>query len=244
MLILSKYRDYYDSAHNGWIDKTVVYNRTQVRAKCPEDMFSSMSYGMSAIRGGVNDYTDNFYVIGFCGKLYPAFRIKWRHRGGTIDQSFTEIYYDIDEYMSRKQEIKKYLGYWRDYRPWRGKRVPCTEWGDEKIRTMFDTYDHKDDPALFRAHNTPIFVATREFDRESMEEDYKPYSLLVNAKLEYYEFYRVKGSVEAFQDIQSYISGVLGTPEKEPVPLSDKLKVAVHGFDPKWSFRKEPTKKR
>ena len=243
MLIISKHRDYYDSAHNGWIDKTIVYNRNEIRTNCPKNMFSDRPYCMGTIRGW-NEYTDNFYVIGFCGKLYPAFRIKWMRKDETRGTEYTEIIYDLDEYMNRKHEIKKHLGYWREYTPWRGKRKPGTEYGDDKIRTMFDKYDRKDDITLFRAHNTPIFVATHQFDRESLQENYKSYSLLVNANLKYYEFYRVKNAPEAFQDIQSFISGVLGMPAKEPEPVSDKVKVVAHGFDPKWSFRKEPTKKR
>jgi hypothetical protein len=34
-----------------------------------------------------------------------------------------------------------------------------------------------------------------------------------------------------------WIGGVLTKPETIPEP-ADKDKVAIHGFDPKWSFRK------
>ena len=47
----------------------------------------------------------------------------------------------------------------------------------------------------------------------------------------------------AFQEIQMYISGVLGTGEKEIIEVEDKYKIPQHGFN-KWSFRREPTKKK
>lgn len=241
MLIVSKHRDYYDTAHNGWIDKTVVYDRNEVRTTCPSDMFKLHPYSMGRIHGGVACYTDNFYVIGFCGKLYPAFRIKWKRN--IMSKYHTEIFYDIDEYFERKRNIKVELNYWRDSVNWGGKKSKGVEYGDNSIKTMFEKYKDKEDMALFRQHNTPIFIACREFDKELHDHDYKSYSMLVNAKLEYYEFYKIKNAPEAFQDIQSFISGVLGMPAKEPEPVSDKVKVAAHGFDLKWSFRKEPTKK-
>ena len=241
MLIVSKYRDYYDSAHNGWIDKTIVYNRSEVRTACPKNMFSMSPYGMGSVRNSVNSYADKFLVIGFCGKTYPVFRITWKLGD---KPSVTEFIYDLDEYRRRKEDIWKSLGFWRKFSPWRGTRYSGMEWGGDKIKTMFDTYDRKEDLTLFRAHNAPIFAATTEFDKDASDAGDKPYSMLVNAKLEPYEFYRIKSSPDAFQDIQSFISGVLGMPSKEPEQVSDKIKVMSHGFDPKWSFRKESSKRK
>ena len=36
-----------------------------------------------------------------------------------------------------------------------------------------------------------------------------------------------------------FISGVLGVGERPIVKISDKNKIIEHGFDYKWSFRKE-----
>jgi hypothetical protein len=46
----------------------------------------------------------------------------------------------------------------------------------------------------------------------------------------------------AFQEIQMFISGVLGIDENPTVEVSDKDKIISRGFDYKWSFRKEPKK--
>jgi len=64
----------------------------------------------------------------------------------------------------------------------------------------------------------------------------------INPVLKDYEFYKIFDSYQAFQEIQMFISGVLGSKEKDIIMIEDKYKIASHGFD-KWSFRKEPEKK-
>ena len=53
-----------------------------------------------------------------------------------------------------------------------------------------------------------------------------------------YEFYKKFDSFAAFQEIQMFLSGVLGNKENEIIVVSDKDKIAQHGFD-KFSFRKD-----
>ena len=48
----------------------------------------------------------------------------------------------------------------------------------------------------------------------------------------------------AFQEIEMYISGVLGINNKPTVEISDKNKIVGRGFDLKYSFRKDPEKKK
>lgn len=57
------------------------------------------------------------------------------------------------------------------------------------------------------------------------------------------EFYRRLDPVQAFQEIQMWIGGVLPKPGPAMVEITDdKIKAAKHGMD-KWSFRKPPEKK-
>jgi hypothetical protein len=41
MIINSNFRDYYDSSHGGWIDKTIVYNRKEELIK--DDLLISLN---------------------------------------------------------------------------------------------------------------------------------------------------------------------------------------------------------
>jgi hypothetical protein len=46
----------------------------------------------------------------------------------------------------------------------------------------------------------------------------------------------------AFQSIQSYISGILGTKENDIIEISNNSKIVKAGFDLKTSFRKDKKK--
>ena len=63
--------------------------------------------------------------------------------------------------------------------------------------------------------------------------------------LQQMQFYRVKPAFEAYQEIEQWISGTLGEASVKPPQIVDeKIRIAKRGFDPVWSFRKEPTKKK
>lgn len=57
------------------------------------------------------------------------------------------------------------------------------------------------------------------------------------------EFYKAVNAFEAYQEIDMYLSGVLGQANKDTVNISDKDRVAQHGYD-EWSFRKMPGEKK
>ena len=91
---------------------------------------------------------------------------------------------------------------------------------------------------LFRKFKVPIFV----FDADSRSPR-NDNAFIINANLKEFEFYKVVDAFTAFVETQNYISGVLGTSEKEIIEVEDKYKIGQHGFD-KWSFRREPSKRR
>ena len=80
MIINSRFRDYYDSSNNGWIDKTVVYNRKEedivdeLLARKLKEEFSYMH--LNTRYDKKSRLYHNFYIIGFCGKLYPLVNYK------------------------------------------------------------------------------------------------------------------------------------------------------------------------
>jgi hypothetical protein len=64
-------------------------------------------------------------------------------------------------------------------------------------------------------------------------------TLIVNPCLKEFRFQRIIEPYTAFQEIEMFLGGVLGSIEKEGPEMSDKEKVSSHGMDPKWSFRKK-----
>ena len=105
---------------------------------------------------------------------------------------------------------------------------------------LIKNYDAKD---LFVEYNTPVFVYDGDYGRTALTTGRSYHrnkdAFIINPLLKDYEFYKVFDTFQAFQEIQMYIGGVLGSKENEIIKISDKDKINQHGFDFKWSFRKE-----
>lgn len=166
----------------------------------------------------------NYFIIGFCGKLYVGWKLYYETSRGYNKKLITEITYDVN-FISPLIDDKS---------SWRGN------FSDNLSEIKgFDFLD------IFRKYHTPIFVFDSDYNVTSI-----PISrygggnskFFINPILKDYEFYKVFDSFQAFQEIQMFMTGVLGSNEKNIVEVEDKYKITQHGFD-KWSFRKESIKK-
>lgn len=59
-----------------------------------------------------------------------------------------------------------------------------------------------------------------------------------NIRLRDFQFYKIVDAFTAFQEISMYIGNHLAR-QPEPGDVPDKYRIAQHGFDPDWSFRKK-----
>ena len=239
MYIIAKNKDYYDGVVGSvGMDKTLVYEREIVEItdnKAMPKPFKHKRYSwddknplLSVCHANVDHnktkkYDDvRGFIVGFCGKLYLGWKFEykefeWNHEEGIHSPVIkTKIIYGYEN-------AKKYLK--SDY--WRSNL-------DDDIRYV-ESYDPMD---LFRKFKTPVFVF--DGDRRSPRNDN---AFIINANLKEYEFYKMVDAFTAFQEISMFIGGVLGIGEKEMVEIEDKYKIGQHGFD-KWSFRREPSKKK
>jgi hypothetical protein len=239
MYIISKKKDYYDGvAGTTGIDKTIVYDRQiiEVEEKDFPLIFKrnpSFDYkpnpfytlGNTQIQKELKVvYGDiSYFIIGFCGKLYPGWKLYSEGKplpyGGK--ELIITIEYDSD--IIRKL-VEQFM--------WQGNF-------DDNLQYV-KNYDAL---YLFRELNTPVFLYDQDYGRTDINPwtRYHP-KFIINPLLKEYQFFRVFETVQAFQEIQMFLSGVLGNKEKEIVNVADKYKIAQHGFD-KWSFRKESEKK-
>lgn len=64
-----------------------------------------------------------------------------------------------------------------------------------------------------------------------------------NAPLKDVEFYKFMGAHQVFQELDMYVTGVLGQQAKEMINISDRDRIHQHGFN-EYSFRKPPEDKR
>jgi len=236
MLILNRgKKDYYDGVVGSvGMDKTIVYEREIIEItdnkKMPEQFkhrhwterrenrFSSVCRA-DVDKKKTKKYVDvRGFVVGFCGKLYLGWKFKF-NRIAWDENIKSKVELTQTDIIYGYENAKQYLK--ADY--WRSNLA-------DEIKYI-ESYDPID---LFRKNKTPIFV----YDTEKRDDVF-----IVNANLKDYEFYRVIDAFTAFTELQMFIGGVLGTGEKEIIEVEDRYKIGQHGFD-KWSFRKEPSKKR
>lgn len=242
MYIISKKKDYYDGvAGTMGIDKTIVYNReiieTDNKKKFPNFMtppkgtwrklreypFTSLHY-YSFKNDNNTKYTNfGYFIVGFCGKLYVGWKLYTPIKNNNdLGRGFeTTITYDV-EFMNEILEP-------------RGFNMDNSVIDDVKHIQNHNAID------VFRKYNTPLFIYDSDFERTSISRSShtKKEMFIVNPNLSDYEFYKVFDSFQAFQELSMFISGVLGNKENDVIQISDKNKIEQHGFDYKWSFRKE-----
>jgi hypothetical protein len=245
MLILTRKKDYYDGvAGSTGIDKTIVYEREEKELTNKEvPMFfvhGSHSWQKNRDSAFINfRYHNlkkefqkkyplmNYFIIGFCGKLYVGWKLYYEiPQGFSIpNKLITEITFD-ESYITSMIDDKS---------GWRGKF-------SDNLNEI-KNYDALD---IFRKYHTPIFVFDSDYDVTYISNNGKYRNMnskfFINPTLNKYEFYKIFDSFQAFQEIQMFMSGVLGSNEKNIVEVEDKYKITQYGFD-KWSFRKEPSKK-
>jgi len=222
MYIISKFRDYYDGVAGSGIDKTIVYERHKLEEKPdillkPEKFFNRNRYDSHEIYStGSYERGINLhpYVIGFCGKTYVVYKVFEGTPGST-----SEFLYNVDLVKDRYSKYYK--------RP--------EKHFTERIQKTFDKWHDKDNSEMFFKLNVPIFV----IDVNPREE-----KLIINDELGQYQFYKLFDSYRAFQEVQMFISGVLGVGNKPIIQISDKDKILGHGYDLKTSFRNPDPPKR
>jgi len=243
MLITNtKFKDYYDGAVGMGIDKTIVYERATkdvyysevkdlnlIKTLHHETLFT---YRIPNKLNLPNFYTSSkskyddvsLFIIGFCGKYYLGFKFirkildKW---GYDSHKTKTFITYNVDE-------AKKELSFDNEY-SWKKSKK-----NQQKNLIAFNAFVDKiknlDDSKVFSNYHTPIFLI-KETD----------IVFEINPELKEFDFYKVVDTYTAFQEVQMYISGVLGTNEDgHDTPMSEKEKVQQHGFDQKYGFRTRP----
>lgn len=245
MYIINKgVKDYYDGVVGTMgIDKTIVYDREVqefFKDKIPKlfsdknsfwkdrkkQSFTNIGY-YNIKKEHQKKYDDNaFFIIGFCGKLYIGWKLYKEFKKPNVigfNELTTTITYDF-ELIKTLLEPHSFHGNLED---------------SYNYAKTFNALD------IFRELKVPIFVYDNDFNRGSIGKNYNRTNprFTLNANLAEYEFYKVFDAFQAFQEIQMFMGGVLGSGEKEIIEVADKYKITQHGFD-KWSFRKQSENKK
>lgn len=229
MKIISKFHDYYDTASAHGVSD-VYFQRAESHQTYKGPLIDLM------IRLRYWDSTQFFtpcFVL-FCGKVYPMIRIK---PGNPYVFPAPEPFYltcleDWDRYEA-KQRDERAADKWAIWNDWPRPRYRNDSYYDVSKQGWAEILEAAkaiDCTEELRALNAPVAM---------LESTYRnAFQLTVNPRLATYGFQKVKSPFEAYQEIDSFLSGVLGSNRNPPIDITDIQRLENHGFDKVRSFRK------
>jgi hypothetical protein len=227
MRIISKFRDYYDSALGYGIDHTLVYLRKEKELEL--DKLKYKDYPNISNHRWEDSY--GLTIIGFCGKIIPIIKaVKVIKAKSIYELDKTEdIFFYGDNAL---EELFKYQQKDDYVQPAQRKwQTNHSDWGMDGERKQFAKIQSLGLEELFIEHNVPIFKI-----------EYGEYNgikkLTLNPCLKDYKFFKLFDSYQAFQEISMFLGGVLPRKEPDTVEVSEACKVHSKGFD-SWTFRKK-----
>lgn len=252
MKIVSKFKDYYDSGMKYGIDKECLYIREQQdidvslfktidylswerdnrRKKNGLIMFDDFSY---------DDISMRPFLIGFCGNLYHGIKLSYSEQVSPyLDKTISFYFYEYESikkfYDKRFKDLSKTDLFGVKKTKQRFARSGKDYYGCENRIDWFFKSNASEFSDVFVKYKVPIFVVEQEGIRSEKN------ILTLNPILHKYGFERIKNPRQTFQEIYMYISGVLGTPSRPMIQISDKDMRDKKGFD-EWSFKTRPSKK-
>lgn len=248
MRIFSKFHDYYDKALGYGIDQSVIYERKE------EDITEFINKN-SDIKDAIVQIHDNIFdfkverinspelqilfkkIILFCGRVYFCIEVAYKIKGvERYASTITEFVYSFDAFekvVTKYSKIDLTRGISSGiFDGSRSKIIPI----NKRFKSLFDKQGAESDTAMLLHFelDSPIIV----IDYDLLYTYVKKINVHKNKRLRDIEFYKAVNTFRAFQDLSMFISGVMGGKSPIMVEVSDKDRIAKHGFD-KFSFRKE-----
>lgn len=241
MRIISKHKDYYDTVQAYGIDTTSMYIRKIKEFKTDTDevitvrklLFPNEDYlhrNISWYKNNEQFDVEDFKVIFFCGKVFPFFTFKKTY-------GFNTKYFNCYNLSSIDTTIRKY-----------GGKSIKNDWVHKKKTAGLRLVRHVANKLVKDRLGISIGAQVLLDLHHKFEVPYFMYSdsdknIVFNPNLKKQSFYKIYDTFTAYQEIDMFLSGILGGQSPKIIELDDLMRKAKHGFD-KWSFKKHPQKKK
>jgi hypothetical protein len=253
MKIISHWKDYYDSARGYGIDPKLVYVRkTRVfdidypyNSKNRNNQREySAAYQITSLLPS-SSFTERGW-IGFCGRCYPFY---WFN--GSAYYSYKKLKDAVSNYSELYDDIAS-INYARERREahlaeLNGElRASCNKWyrygslNEHSWERYIQEFKPECGDKSFRFFDSPIFLLWDHLPFEFNKQDGR---LVINPRLNQFNFASQVDPVSAFQQISMYIGNNLAKQMDPEVHISDVIKAESHGFD-NWSFRRHSSENR
>ena len=233
MRVISKFRDYYDTVQMFGHDEHVIYTRHIEEVKAPlalVELIDKMPYYHN---GG---FRASPLIVGFCGTLYPAMHI---YAGFPEFNRTTDVYaYSLPSLLKILRKLPDKGHRYKNF----VREIYKNHWfyGRTKFNLSEMTRSKVLEPIekleLFFKYKTPIFSVEKTGIRSYSK-------VKLNPCLKDLDFQRVIDPYQAFQEIDMFLSGVLGIGNPSISTIEDKYMKEQKGFG-KYSFKTLPTKRK
>lgn len=236
MRISSKIHDYYDGLIDP-SDKSLVFVRDPKSIKLNKDVLDQLPRSnTSTFNVDGKNYTFNELLVGFCGKIYPMVHLQIYKNGNVeCEDHFCYTVEDLKKYIpvQLQDDITEKRHYRKiNYKSW----LLGQNYYNFNFYQMTNVLNNQKIFDLFRQYRIAYFLISHQGGEWVCES----YPILKKI-----QFHKVHDAYEAIQNIEMYLNNELAPQDVvKALPISDKLKVETHGFDPKWSFRKMPEGKK
>jgi hypothetical protein len=236
MKILSKVHDYYDSA--------AAYGVSDQYWKRQNDTFHEKDVELEDIMHYTQCWGGRPMIIMFCGKAYPV--IFMRGRGGYDSRNFLiakEDDFPVYRELYEAGLNPPYPGAWEDIDEGRRRFSSPESYARRGFQGFLDDVAKIDCEKYHRQYNAPIIrVGYTYIDKHGNYQDNRgrwrhKVTIETNPSLKALGFQKVKDAFTAYQELDSYIFGVLGVDVNPTVEISDVHRLEGHGFDKRTSFR-------
>jgi len=251
--IFSKYHDYYDKALGYGIDPNVIYERkeeeiTESLEKQPElrDKLLKINDEIFDFRVKKIDSDDlkvvSKHIILFCGKIYFCIEVMYTiktyddYYKRIVGKAITEFIYTFDAFEKVITKHSK-INLENNLRSgiFSGAKVKVMTIR-KRFKSLFDKQGSisEDVAALHFELDSPVIVIAYNPIYTYAEKG----RVFKNKCLKDIDFYKIVNPFNAFQELSMFIGGVMGGKSPIMIEVTDKDRIAKHGFD-KFSFRKE-----
>ena len=253
MRIISKFHDYYDTLMRQAMDRSITFVREKKEIHYEEKecdaLIKNLPYGLrkeykewetSKFR-----YHCSLFLLGFCGEIIPGVKLeisKKDYGGDPVENIFVWPSFRPPKAIKAFKECKNSVGEKKpklDFNEAIDKWLKNCEISEVGFFAFFGDNQRTDIfineiRSWFLKYNTPIFIVNYPDDH-----------IVFNPCLKEIRFFSVVEPTQAFQRIQMYLTNELaGQRDGTVKPVPEKDRLIGHGFDPKWSFRKESKKEK
>lgn len=253
MRIISKQHDYYDgvAGYGGHDDGGKIWLRKRRKQRAEELGIHWPSIAGKYRRHQIQStpfengrrwswahiqYVDDFkdWMIGFCGTIYYAVELRFtktvRTSKGPRETTESHFFFDLEELTAFVDTARSDKTIGRDHHLY-------------NLKTYFEP-EHF--PLLAREpeKNLQLFIDNSlmafAFERDQPDRRRNDHQVIIDPVLKDFRFGKIFDAYSAWQEAAMFLEGVLATPEKPNIELTEKQMVQSKGFDPQYGFRKPP----